>query len=311
MRGSTARVRFAMPSNSDLRRLYLLGNPASGRGAGARAIESARALLAKQGLTPTVLPTRHAGHAVELAREAAVAEADLLLVLGGDGTVRDAVEGMGGAEVPVGILPGGTGNDLARTLGLPCDLPAALEIALGGRERLLDVWHWNETPFVNIAGVGLDAAVAGMVNRKFRRLRGTLAYLAAFCMTMPRFRPLKLELTWDGGGWSGRAWLAAFANARCYGGGMQIAPDAVPDDGLLDIVVIEDVPRLELLRQFPGLFKGTHVRHPRVRTFRVAGARAGAEPQDATIDGELIGSPPATLRRAANGFRVRVPGPGE
>jgi diacylglycerol kinase (ATP) len=279
----------------------------SGRGRGAAAIEAAAAALKARGLSPDVRPTQHPGHAVELARRAAKEGADLLLVCGGDGTVRDTAEGLDGADLPVGILPGGTGNDLARTLNLPRETGAALDTALSGRDRLLDVWRWNEVPFVNIAGIGLDAAVAGVVNRRFRRLTGTLAYVAAFVLTLPRYRPQELRLEWPDGEWSGSAWLAAFASGRSYGGGMLIAPDAVPDDGLLDVVVIEGVGKVELLRQFPKLFAGTHVKHPRVRTLRLPSVKIEAAPQEATIDGELIGAAPAAVSQAGRPFRVRVP----
>jgi YegS/Rv2252/BmrU family lipid kinase len=301
MRPEPACPQTALPD-----RVFLIGNPVSGRGRGAAALAAAGEALRMRGLSVEVRSTEAPGHAVELAREAA-READLILVIGGDGTVRDVVQGLAGADVPLGILPGGTGNDLARTLGIPRDLNAALEAALVGRDRPLDVWLWDQVPFVNVAGVGLDAAVAGTVNRKLRMLHGAPAYAAAFCMTLPGFRPQVLRLSWPGGGWSGEAWLAAFANARSYGGGMLIAPDAVPDDGLLDVIVIEGVGKLELIRQFPKLFSGTHVGHPRVRSFRVESLRIEAVPQDVTIDGELIGRTPAAVTRADCRVRVRVP----
>jgi YegS/Rv2252/BmrU family lipid kinase len=233
------------------------------------------------------------------------------MVIGGDGTVRDAAEGLcsstRGHPLPVGILPGGTGNDLARTLSLPRDLTAALDVALTGETRLLDVWTWNGTPFVNVTGVGLDAAAAETVNRRVRKLHGTLAYIVALCMTLPGFKPLRLSLRFPDGEWSGEAWLAAFANAQFYGGGMQMAPQALPDDGLLDVVVIENVPKIELLRQFPGLFKGAHIRHPRVRSFRVAEVEVEAAAYPASVDGELIGATPARVVRATRQLAVRVP----
>jgi diacylglycerol kinase (ATP) len=274
-------------------------------------VAAAADALRQRGIQPQILRTEQPGHAVELASAAARSGMDLLLVSGGDGTVRDAVQGLveaeDGSDVPVGILPGGTGNDLIRTLGVPAVLAAALDVALAGEERALDVWRWNEAAFVNVAGVGLDAAVAGTANRKLGRMRGTPAYLAAFFLTLPGARPTEIRLEWPGGAWSGRAWLTAFGNGRCYGGGMQIAPEAVPDDGLLDLVVVEDLSKLELLRQFPRIFAGTHIRHPRVKSFRVESVRVEAPPQEATIDGELIGSTPASVTRAARRLRVRVP----
>ena len=258
-----------------------------------------------------VLETTAPGHAVELAC-GLPPELDLLLLIGGDGTTRDVVEGLRGREVPVGILPAGTGNDLIRTLGIPRDLDRALEIALRGGERRLDVWSWNGVPFVNVAGIGLDAAVAQAVNQRFKWLGGTGAYVLAFLSVFPRFQPLSLRLTWPEGAWEGGAWLAAFGNATCYGGGMRIVPDAIPDDGLLDVVIVEEVGRATLLQQFPRLFSGEHVKHPRVRRIRTPEIRVELLRPDtafgtATIDGELIAEAPAVIQRLPYALRVRVP----
>lgn len=293
-------------------RVIMIGNPAAGRGKGAAALDTAAGLLRERGMEPRVLCTERPGHARELGSSPEVGAAELLLVFGGDGTVRDVVAGIAAAghwNVPVGLIPLGTGNDLARTLCLPRSVEPALEVALGGSERYLDVWRWNDEPFLNVAGVGLDAAVAATANRRdprFRRLRGTLAYLAAFFLTLPSFQPFALSLEGEGGAWTGKAWLAAFANGRCYGGGMQIAPHAEPDDGLLDITLIEDVPKIELLRQLPGLFRGAHIRHPRVRSLRTPRVRIEAPPQAATLDGELIGRVPAVVALEGGKLRVRV-----
>lgn len=300
-----------MPALDPSPRVTLIANPASGRGSGARVLHAAADLLRARGLSPRILATERSGHAVELAR-AARSDTDLVLVIGGDGTTRDVVEGLAGADVPIGLLPAGTGNDLIRTLGTPRSLAAALEVALTGAERRINVWAWNDVPFVNVAGIGLDAAVAGAVNRRFRRLGGTAAYLLAFGLVFPTFQPLPLRLKWPEGEWEGKAWLAAFGNATCYGGGMRIVPDAVPDDGLLDVVVIENVGRGILLRQFPGLFSGAHVRHPRVRRIRTSEIRvelsgAAGDCALATIDGELLARAPATIRRLPATVRVRVP----
>ncbi len=263
--------------------------------------------LRARGLTPELLATSRPGHAVELARAASRTRPSLVIAVGGDGTLRDVAEGLLGAEVPIALVPAGTGNDLARTLGIPRDPAAALEVALEGAEERLDAWTWNDTLYVNIAGIGLDAAVAEAVNHRFRRLRGVAAYVAGFLSVFPRYPPFDLTLTWEGGGWSGRVWLAAFANGRCYGGGMQIAPGADPADGLLDMVVIEAIPRPALLRQFPKLFTGEHIRHPAVHIFRAPGVRVECARHTATIDGELLGESPAVIARCPHAVLVRVP----
>lgn len=287
----------------------VLFNPVSGGGRGKATADSIVEALRRQGIAATEYPTRHAGHATALAQEAAQAGVELLLVVGGDGTLRDATAGLDavGADLPVGLIPAGTGNDLARTLKLPRSQNAALEVALHGAERRLDLWRWNGSLFVNVSGVGLDAAVATEVNSRSDRLRGAPAYIAALARVLPRFQPPQLRLEWPEGSWEGAAWLVAFGNGQCYGGGMRIAPNAIPDDGLLDVVVIEAVSRGELLRQFPLLFTGGHVKHPRVRTFRTSQVRLDGSSQHATVDGELIGKVPATVTLAERKLRLRVP----
>jgi len=298
--------------HTPIRNVYLLGNPASGRGRGAKALHQINALLKERGVEAVVLRTTGPTDAIRLAREAAESGAELLLVCGGDGTIRDAIEGVVSASrvagaTAVGLLPAGTGNDLARTLGIPTRREQALAVALDGAERNLDVWRWNGTPFVNIAGVGLDAAVAGAVNRKFRTLRGPLAYIAGALYALPRFQPFPLTLQLPDTEWTGTVWLAAFASGKCYGGGMRIAPDADPHDGLLDVVVVEKTSRVELLRQLPGLFSGRHVTHPKVRIVRAASVEVQAPPQEVTLDGELLGATPARIWRDPATVRVRVP----
>lgn len=296
-------------------RIAIIGNPASGRGRGQASLAAVEQGLRARGFQPELLPTRSAGHAVELAREAALRAPALVVAVGGDGTLRDVSEGLLAARqtapthlpVPLALVPSGTGNDFARTLGIPRVPDAALNTALEGATRELDAWLWNGTPFLNVAGLGLDAAVGKEVNESHHKLRGTLAYVAALFTVLRHYQPFELSLQWEGGEWSGRAWLAAFGNGKCYGGGMQIAPAAVPDDGLLDLVVVEDVPKLELIRQLPGLFSGKHVRHPRVRTFRVARVSVSAPPQPVTLDGELIASPPAEIVLSPYRLPVRVP----
>jgi YegS/Rv2252/BmrU family lipid kinase len=243
---------------------------------------------------------------VDLGREAAAAGAELVLAIGGDGTVRDVVEGLGASAATLAIIPAGTGNDLIRSIGVPRRLGDALDVAVNGAVTELDLWSWNDRPFLNVSGVGFDAAVAETSNRRFRWMRGTPAYLAATIATLPDFSPFELEVAWPGGKWKGNAWLAAFGNGAYYGGGMRIVPAADPSDGLLDAVVVEAMPRAVLLAQFARVFAGTHVRHPKVRTFRAAQFQVSAPPMRATIDGELIGTTPASLRLLRR-IRVKVP----
>lgn len=286
----------------------VLYNPVSGRGRAAAAAKEVARRVAAEGLPVTLRATEGPGHTAELARTAAREGAGRLAVAGGDGTVRDALAGLGEASIPVAIIPAGTGNDLARTLLLPRDPAGAVETLLRGREQPLDLWLWNDVLFANVAGVGLDALVADAVNRRLRRLRGTLAYLAGVATVLPTFRPPEVRLEGDDWSWSGRIMLTAVANAQYYGGGMRIAPRAEVADGLLSVVVVGAVSPLELARQMPGVFRGTHLDHPAVHCFATRHLRVEVDPSlPVTIDGELIGKLPATVTRAPYAARIMVP----
>lgn len=290
-------------------RVVVIGNPHSGRGRGAALLNRVEAEIKARGHGVGTLRTEAPGHAVDLARACAGQSPDLVLAVGGDGTIRDVAAGLaeGGCAAPLGIVAAGTGNDLARTLQLPRELEQAVEVALNGRDLPVDLWTWNRSAFINVAGLGLDAAVAGLVNRRYRKLRGSLPYMLALLQLLPGFRPQEVRLRWPEGEWAGRIWLAAFGNGRFYGGGMEIAPSADPSDGRLDAVLVGDVSKLELLRELPGLFHGRHARHPRVKVIRSDRFDLDAADQEVTIDGELIDRAPAAIRKLPHPLRVRVP----
>jgi diacylglycerol kinase (ATP) len=288
--------------------LWLIYNPRSGRRRGAWAAGYVATRAHLDGWETVLRPTERPRHAAELVREAVAAGAARIGLIGGDGTVHEAVAGLEGAAVPLALLPAGTGNDLARTLGVPRKLDAAIEVLLHGRERAIDLWRWNGVPFVNVAGVGLDAAVADAVNRRLRRLRGKLAYLAGVAITLPGVRPVRVKLAGDDWQHEGAAMLVAVANGQFYGSGMRIAPAAVPDDGLLDVVVVGDVSKGELIRQLPRVFAGTHTQHPQVRCFRTRTLHVEVVGGDApvTLDGELAGGLPARVDPAPAPVRFLV-----
>ena len=286
---------------------WIVGNPVSGRGQGARAMQAAEGWLRARGQAFHVAPTRAPGDATALAAEAVARSASVVVGVGGDGTLRDIAASLAGADTRLLPLPAGTGNDLCRTLGILRHPTAALEAASSGVERQLDLWLWNDQPFLNVAALGVDAAVGAAVNRRFRRVRGTLAYLLAVGAVLPHYRPMRLELTGDAT-YAGDAWLAAFASAQSYGGGMRIAPHAEPDDGWLDIVIVEAVPLWRFLAKFPRVFRGTHIREPEVKTFRVREVEVSTQPlQPITLDGEILGTLPARIRRHPHPVHVCVP----
>jgi len=239
-----------------------------------------------------VRETQAPGHATTLAKEAAQEGAHLVIAAGGDGTVTQVANGLIGSDATMAILPMGTGNDLARTLGIGKSMDRAIAAIKKGRTIQMDVGRWHtdqeEGYFLNIAGMGFDAAVAERINQGFKSLRGTLAYLAAVVTTLGRYRAKEVRLILDGAIIEESIMLAAIANAQCYGGGMMVAPMASVTDGMLDIVLVKELGKVAFLRAFPSVFKGGHMGHRAVEHYRARSIRL--EPRGESpflMDGEL------------------------
>ena len=292
-----------------VRRPLFVVNPSAGGGRAARLLDPIRAAARSHG--GEVVCTERRGHADHLARQAASQRFDAVVGVGGDGTLNEVANGLLGGEspLPLGAIPGGTGNDFVRSLGLPSDPLAALRVVWSGAEREIDLGRCGERIFLNAAGVGFDARVARTAQRFPRALKvGTVPYVAGVLLELVRntAHPMRLEL--DDRQVEQRLLMVAVANGTFYGGGMMICPNAVRDDGLLDVCTVGDMPRHEVLRLLPKVFSGGHVGHPMVQLFRTREVRiecaAGSEIQ---LDGELVGRLPAVFRAAPRALRVLGP----
>lgn len=270
-------------------------NPAAGRGKGRTTWQTIAALAADHGAT--VHFTERPGHAVDLARRAADGGYDRVLAVGGDGTINEVANGLFGTGVALGLIPSGTGNDLCRALAVPRTPLDAAKLALTGAPRPIDVGEIEASRyFVNVAGVGFDAEVARATNAYPKYLGGTVPYILGILKTLWRFSPVPMEIDVDGRSYDRKVLLLAVGNAQAYGGGMRILPEAVVDDGLLDICIGGDVGRMEILGLVPKLYSGRHVGHPKVEFAR--GRRVSIRssiPVAVHADGDVIGELPKTF----------------
>jgi diacylglycerol kinase (ATP) len=218
--------------------------------------------------------TTHPGHACDLAREAAEGGADVVLAVGGDGTANEAAQGLLHTKTALGLVPVGSGNGLARVLGIPLSPAKALQTLADAVVRRMDVGLVNGRPFLNVAGAGLDAVVGADFHAHGRRggRRGLITYVRLTLRRVLSYRPQAWTLTAGGEGFDGRAWIIAFVNGRQYGGGAILAPRARLDDGLLDVLVFEDASLVEILLQAPRLYLGTIDRFRRYRHVQTASA---------------------------------------
>ncbi|HET7327355.1 MAG TPA: diacylglycerol kinase family protein [Nocardioidaceae bacterium] len=293
------------------RDVAVLVNPAADRGraavTGVRAVRAMRDL----GLRVRVLMGRDAAESTDLAHLAVTAGTDALVVVGGDGLVHAALQVLGGTPTPLGIVPGGSGNDAARSLGLGHHSPeGAARVIAAGHTRRLDLARAEGRFFCTVLATGFDARVNERASNLGRRRRawppGPSRYLLAVAAELPRFRPLPYTLDLEGEQRRLDAMLVAVGNGPSYGGGLRICAGALLDDGLLDVVVIKPLSRRELVRVFPRLYTGSHVRHPRYEHHRVRRVSVAAPAGLAYADGERLGPLPTTVECVPQAITVLV-----
>jgi diacylglycerol kinase (ATP) len=233
--------------------------------------------------------TERPGHARELAQEAGARGEDLVLAVGGDGTVNEVASGLMGSPTPLGVLPAGSGNGLARTLRIPLAPAAAVRSLADGVVRRMDVGLANGSPFLNIAGAGLDAAVGADFHAHGKRggRRGVATYVRLSLRRALSYKARQWRLEAGGEIVDGPALIVAFVNGRQYGGGATVAPRARVDDGILDIVIFQDAPLWETLLAAPRLFLGNVDRYRRYKHVAAASAvLTGTGPFEHHRDGE-------------------------
>jgi len=242
-----------------------LVNPAAGRGTGKSHLDRIRVLASRYGAGLVV--SRKVSDLAEQARRAAADGVERLLVAGGDGTMHHALQGLAGTDCALGVVPLGSGNDLAGTLRVPPDLKVAMQRALTGEVRRIDLLRIGETFSLSYAGVGFDSEVTRFAN-EVKMLRGPLIYFYSVIHTLITFEPPRMKVVYDGGAFEGKVMFTVINNLPRFGGGMRIAPDARIDDGLLDLVIVREVPKPVLLSIFPKVYSGKHVGHPAVTLVR-------------------------------------------
>ena len=238
-----------------------LVNPKAGRGLSAASFDLLRKLASRAGAGFVV--SRNAADLGEQARRAAEDGIERLLVAGGDGTMHHAIQGLANTSCALGVIPVGTGNDLSGTLKIPPDVDVAVQRGLTGKIRPIDLIRVGETYSVSYLGVGFDSEATEFANQ-VKILKGPLIYPYSVIHTLATFVPPSMRIVHDEGVFEGRVMFANLSNLPRFGGGMQIAPQAQIDDGLLDLVIVKEIPRRTLLTIFPKVYAGRHVGHPAV-----------------------------------------------
>jgi len=300
---------------TEIGRVTLLTNPLAGHGNAPHAAERAVARFQECGVDVTEIVGRDPTHARELVDEALAHGTDAFVVAGGDGVISLALQALAHSNIPLGIIPAGTGNDHAREYGIPVGDPAAaVDVIIAGHTETIDLGHirgadGTETWFGTIAATGFDSLVSDRVNR-MRWPHGRMRYNLAIVAELSQLHPLPFRLVLDGE----REivtdlTLAAFGNTRSYGGGMLICPGADHADGMLDITMVSSGSRLKLVRLFPTIFKGTHVELDEVTTARARTIRVECPGINAYADGEYACALPVEISAVPGALTILRPAP--
>lgn len=297
---------------SRLRRIGLVVNPTSGNGRGRVLGADTGALLRSAGHEVVSLSGESAPEALNRCIAAVASGIDTLVVVGGDGMVHLGANAVAGTGTALAVVASGTGNDNARSLGLPVlDAVAAAEVVDGGRRRRIDAARvvragQRDEWFVGVLCGGFDAVVNERANT-WAWPRGRMRYNLAIARELPLFRPLPYELELDGVRWTTQAVLVALGNGPSYGGGMRITPDASFEDGMLDVLVVGPISVPRLIAVFPKVFSGNHTSHPAVTIKRARRVRLSTPGVIAYADGERVGPMPLDVEVVPGALEVLVP----
>lgn len=264
------------------------------------------------------LETGSASELESASRQALVEGHRLLLAMGGDGTFQALANGAFGSDAIIGILPAGGGNDFAAALGLPGDFIRAAEKLLKGKPRSVDLLRVRTADgrtrlFAGGGGVGLDAEATLRANGPYRRLPGRFRYIASALHALSKHQPLQVQLEFPGADIppvEATCLLTSVLNTPTYGGGVRLAPDAVIDDGLLHVAVVEDLKILQILKLLPRLIRSGELRTSRVRRWKAQSVKIfTARPRPFHGDGEILGPTPVEIEVVPNAVRVLAPLP--
>jgi diacylglycerol kinase (ATP) len=292
-----------------------LFNPASANGSTGKRWPELQRRAKELGLDGDSLLSERPGQLTELARAAAGTH-DLLVVVGGDGTLNEVVNGVAGLDAELAVLPAGTGQDFGKTHDIPTGFDDAVRLALEGTARALDIGRATFQDgageatryFANVGSAGMSGAVARRANSMSKRLGGRTTFFYALVREFAAWKNTEVTVTLDGDERRGPMHDVIVANGRWHGGGMKLAPDARPDDGLFDVVLIGDVTKLDFVTTAPKLYSGKHVGHPRVEVLRTATVAVdAAKPLPIELEGETVGITPARFEIVPGALRVRLP----
>jgi len=277
--------------------MKIIANPRAGHKKGARAIREFRLLLGAKEIKYELFETRYPGHATELAQRLVEKGQRQIIILGGDGTISEVVNATVNTEIELGIISVGTGNDLARSLGLPYNKPEkALEVVLAGGPTKIDVGWEQDRCFISTLGLGFPAIIAHEAN-KMKYLKGSPAFFIATYKAINHLRSIPVRITLDNITLNVNCTSVLIQNTQFCGGGLLMAPAARMDDGLFDVVVVNDIGKVDLMLNFPSIYSGRHLKHPKFSLYRSRSVRIDTPINlSKMFDGDIYGQTPVNAK---------------
>ena len=288
----------------------IIVNPHAGRGRALKVLEKVERVLTQVGWRYETALTQAPGHAIEIARESAGAELPVVAAIGGDGTVNEVIQGVSGTNTSLAIIPGGTGNDHARSLGIPLAPEKAAELLWRGKIIKMDVGSERDRLFGCLASIGFPVDVIDHTNKKKQLVKGSLAILSSVWQTLTNLQYHDVTMTLDDRSISATTCGIFVLNTPSAGGGLRFSPNADITDGLLDVVVIGKISVWDLLFTLPQVYTGNgkHLSHPAVDFYRCRKIRIdSAKPLPKMFDGEIIGQTPVEASLQPQALRVVAP----
>ncbi len=289
-------------------KMKIIANLTAGHGRAVRAAEKLQLLLQAKEVEYEVFETRYRGHATELAQRLAETGERQIIVFGGDGTISEVVNGTVNSGIELGIISTGTGNDLARSLGLPYNNPEkAIEVILKGSATEIDVGWERERCFISTLGLGFPVIIANETN-KMKHLKGPTAFFIATYKAITRLRPIPVTIKLDQETLSLNCTSILVQNTRFCGGGLLMAPAAQTNDGLFDVVVVENIGKVELMLNFPKIYSGRHLRHPKFSLYRSQSVQIDTPVNSRKMfDGDIYGKTPVNAKVLRGAVKIITP----
>lgn len=286
----------------------MIYNPVSGKGMAESLAKQVLGMIEERGETAMLFPTQSDGDGASQARRALNAGCGQIVCIGGDGTLSEVVSVIAGSDATLYIVPTGTGNDFVRVLDLPKDPISAFRVQIDGEDATLDCGRINGRPFLNVAGSGFDVEVLRKMEALKALYPGAKAYRKAVLSTLEKFTAFHAEISIDDEPFFPvRSTIVEIANGQCIGGGMRVAPGAKPDDGLLDVVLVDKVPRWSVPFLLPLFIGGLHVHLPVTTVRRAKKVILRAEGMVVEVDGQLAEMDEARFEIMEGALRVKRP----